>query len=397
MLEEIISLDKKYYMNTFGDRLPVCFERGEGITLYDTNGEAYTDFFAGIAVNALGYAHKKHVSALCEQAQKLLHTSSLYYIESQARLAKKIVDISCADRVFLANSGAEANEGAIKLAKIYFYKQGKQEKNEIITLTDSFHGRTLTTVAATGQTKYQKPYKPLTPGFSHVPINDYEALVSAVSDKTAAIMLELVQGESGVHKCDDGYIKKVRKLCDEKEIILIVDEVQTGIGRTGKMFAYENFGIEPDIFTLAKALGGGVPIGAVCAKEKFCAFEPGDHGSTFGGNAFCAAAANSVLNIIEEEKLVENAQAVGKYFEEKLLELAKKYPDKIKQVRALGLMIGVEYSEGLAKKVNAALFERKILCGSTMTTLRILPPLIITKNDVDKFIEVLDDVSAQTL
>ncbi len=397
MLEEIVSLDKKYYMNTFGDRLPVCFERGEGITLYDTNGEAYTDFFAGIAVNALGYAHPKYVSALCGQAQKLLHTSSLYYIESQARLAKKIVDISCADRVFLANSGAEANEGAIKLAKIYFYKQGKQEKNEIITLTDSFHGRTLTTVAATGQTKYQKPYKPLTPGFSHVPINDYEALEKAVSDKTAAIMLELVQGESGVHKCDDEYIKKVRKLCDEKEILLIVDEVQTGIGRTGKMFAYENFGIEPDIFTLAKALGGGVPIGAVCAKERFCAFEPGDHGSTFGGNAFCAAAANSVLNIIEEEKLVENAQAVGKYFEEKLLELAKKYPDKIKQVRALGLMIGVEYSEGLAKKVNAALFKRKILCGSTMTTLRILPPLVITKNDVDKFIEVLDDVSAQTL
>ncbi len=397
MFNEIVGLDKKYYMNTFGERLPVCFERGEGITLYDTSGDAYTDFFAGIAVNALGYAHPKYVLSLCDQAKKLLHTSSLYYIESQARLAKKIVEISCADRVFLANSGAEANEGAIKLAKIYFYKQGKQEKTEIITLTDSFHGRTLTTVAATGQTKYQKPYKPLTPGFSHVPINDYEALVNAVSDKTAAIMLELVQGESGVHKCDDEYIKKVRALCDEKEILLIVDEVQTGIGRTGKMFAYENFGIEPDIFTLAKALGGGVPIGAVCAKEKFCAFEPGDHGSTFGGNAFCAAAANSVLNIIEEEKLVENAQMVGKYFEEKLLELAKKYPDKIKQVRALGLMIGVEYSEGLAKKVNAALFERKILCGSTMTTLRILPPLIITKDDVDKFIEVLDDVSAQTL
>ena len=397
MFNDIVGLEKKYYMNTFGERLPVCFERGEGITLYDTSGDAYTDFFAGIAVNALGYAHPKYVSALCDQAKKLLHTSSLYYIESQARLAKKIVEISCADRVFLANSGAEANEGAIKLAKIYFYKQGKQEKTEIITLTDSFHGRTLTTVAATGQIKYQKPYKPLTPGFSHVPINDYEALVNAVSDKTAAIMLELVQGESGVHKCDDEYIKKVRAFCDEKEILLIVDEVQTGIGRTGKMFAYENFGIEPDIFTLAKALGGGVPIGAVCAKEKFCAFEPGDHGSTFGGNAFCAAAANSVLNIIEEEKLVENAQMVGKYFEEKLLELAKKYPDKIKQVRALGLMIGVEYSEGLAKKVNAALFERKILCGSTMTTLRILPPLIITKNDVDKFIEVLDDVSAQTL
>lgn len=394
MLKEIINNDKSYYMNTFGDRLPVCFERGEGMKLYDTEGGEYTDFFAGIAVNALGYAHPTYVKALQEQAAKLMHTSSLYYIKPQAELAKKIVQESCADRVFLANSGAEANEGAIKLAKIYFYKQGKTEKTNIITLVDSFHGRTLTTVAATGQTKYQKPYAPLTPGFTHIQINDFEALEAAVTDKTAAIMLELVQGESGVHPCDVEYIKKVRALCDEKEILLIVDEVQTGIGRTGKLFAYECFGIEPDIFTLAKALGGGVPIGAVCAKEKFCAFEPGDHGSTFGGNPFCANAAVAVLDIIKNEALCENAAEVGAYFKEKLCEIAKKYPDKITEVRGLGLMLGVEYKGSLAKEVNKRLFERKILCGSTATTLRILPPLIVSKNDVDKFIGVLDNITA---
>ncbi len=393
MLNEIKNLDKNYYMNTFGERLGVCFERGEGINLYDTEGNKYTDFFAGIAVNALGYCHPSYVKAICEQAGKLMHTSSLYYIEPQAKLAEKLVNISCADRVFFANSGAEANEGAIKLAKIYFYKQGKTDKNEIITLTDSFHGRTLTTVAATGQPKYQKPYKPLTPGFSHVMINDFDALLNAVTDKTAAIMLELVQGESGVHECDREYIKKVRALCDEKDILLIVDEVQSGIGRTGKMFAYENFGIEPDIFTLAKALGNGVPIGAVCAKENFCAFEPGDHGSTFGGNPFCTAVALSVLNIIKEEKLVENCEKVGTYFKAELEKLMAKYPELIKEVRGLGLMLGVEYKEGLSKKINAKMFENKILCGSTATTLRILPPLIITKADVDEFIKVLDNVT----
>ena len=395
MFNEIVGFDKSYYMNTFGDRLPVCFDKGNGIELFDVNGQKYTDFFAGIAVNALGYCHPKYVNTICDQANKLMHTSSLYYIEPQTRLAKKLVELSCADRVFLANSGAEANEGAIKLAKIYFYKKGKTEKTEVITLVDSFHGRTLATVAATGQTKYQKPYKPLAPGFSHVQINDFDALYNAVNDKTAAIMLELIQGESGVHECDMEYIKKVRKLCDEKDIILIVDEVQTGIGRSGKMFAYENFDIEPDIFTLAKALGGGVPIGAVCAKEKFCAFEPGDHGSTFGGNPFCSAAALAVLDIIEEEAVVENADKVGTYFKEKLDMLAKKYPSTIKQVRGRGLMLGVEYAEGLSKKVNAMLFEKHILCGSTTTTLRILPPLIITKADVDKFIVALDEVTAQ--
>lgn len=394
VLDDIINIDKRCYMNTFGERLPVCFESGEGISLFDTEGNKYTDFFAGIAVNVLGYSHPAYVAALREQAGKLMHTSSLYYVKSQAELAQRLVSISCADKVFLANSGAEANEGAIKLAKIYFYKQGKTEKTDIITLTDSFHGRTLTTVAATGQPKYQKPYKPLTPGFSHVQINDIDALRAAVTDKTAAIMLELIQGESGVHPCDMQYIKQVRALCDEKDIVLIADEVQTGIGRTGKMFAYENFDIEPDIFTLAKALGGGVPIGAVCAKEKFCAFEPGDHGSTFGGNPFCSAAGCAVLDIVKNEALADNAAQVGKYFKEALNGLWKKYPKVVLDVRGIGLMLGVEYAGSLAKKVNGQLFENRILCGSTSTTLRILPPLIITKDDVDRFIEVLDDITA---
>lgn len=394
VLDDIINIDKRCYMNTFGERLPVCFESGEGISLFDTEGNKYTDFFAGIAVNVLGYSHPAYVAALCEQAGKLMHTSSLYYVKSQAELAQRLVSISCADKVFLANSGAEANEGAIKLAKIYFYKQGKTEKTDIITLTDSFHGRTLTTVAATGQPKYQNPYKPLTPGFSHVQINDIDALRAAVTDKTAAIMLELIQGESGVHPCDMQYIKQVRALCDEKDIVLIADEVQTGIGRTGKMFAYENFGIEPDIFTLAKALGGGVPIGAVCAKEKFCAFEPGDHGSTFGGNPFCSAAGCAVLDIVKNEALADNAAQVGKYFKEALNGLWEKYPKVVLDVRGIGLMLGVEYAGSLAKKVNGQLFENRILCGSTSTTLRILPPLIITKDDVDRFIEVLDDITA---
>lgn len=243
--------------------------------------------------------------------------------------------------------------------------------------------------------KYQKPYHPLTPGFTHVPVNDFDALHTAVTDKTAAILLEPVQGESGVHPCDLDYIQKVRALCDEKDIVLIFDEVQTGVGRTGKLFAYEHFGVEPDIFTLAKALGGGVPIGAVCAKEKFCAFEPGDHGSTFGGNPFCSAAACTVLDIIAREGLVQNAAEVGAYFKEKLCALAGQYSDVIKEVRGLGLMLGVEYKEGLAKAVNDKLFSRRILCGNTATTLRILPPLIVTKAEVDAFIEQLEAVTKE--
>lgn len=390
---EISQIDEKYYMNTFGKRTNVCFKSGKGMKLVSAEGEEYTDLMAGIAVNALGHSHPKFTEAICDQVKSLIHTSSLYYVENQALLAKKIVENSVADRVFFANSGAEANEGAIKLAKIYNYKKGNPEKNEIITLKNSFHGRTLTTVAATGQVKYQKPYHPLTPGFSHVEINDFDALCSAIGDKTAAIMLELVQGESGVHPADISYIKKLRQLCDEKEIILIVDEIQTGMGRCGSLFAYEKYGIEPDIFTLAKALGGGIPIGAVCAKEKFAkGFEPGDHGTTFGGNPLATRAGLEVFKIFEEEKLVENSEKMGIYFKEKLLELG----DKIKEVRGAGLMIGVEFAKEIAKDVQKALFDRKFLTGAIGTSvLRLVPPLIITKEDIDSFVSALKDVLAE--
>ncbi|MGN1097967.1 MAG: aspartate aminotransferase family protein, partial [Clostridia bacterium] len=317
-LEQIMEIDEKYYMNTFGKRLPVAFDHGKGMYLYAEDGEEYMDMFAGIAVTALGHCHEGFTKAVSEQVNKLLHTSSLYYIKNQALLAKKICDCSVADRVFFCNSGAEANEGAMKLAKIYYYKQGK-EKYEVITLNSSFHGRTLATVAATGQPKYQKPYKPLVPGIKHVDINDFEALEAAVTDKTCAIMLEVIQGESGVHLCTDEYLLKVRRLCDEKDILLIFDEVQTGMGRTGKMFAYQTTPVEPDIFTLAKALGNGVPIGALCAKE-FAAkgFEPGDHGGTFGGNPLATAAGMAVFEAFEKENICENAYNMGEYFEEKV-------------------------------------------------------------------------------
>ena len=256
MLDEVIQLDKKYYLNTFGDRLPVCFEKGEGMKLFDDKGNTYYDFLGGIAVNALGHGHKDFINALKNQLDKVVHTSSLYYIENQAKLAQKLVENTCAEKAFFANSGAEANEGAFKLAKIYYYKKGL-DKYEIITLDKSFHGRTLATVAATGQEKYQKPYRPLTPGFKQVEPNNFKAIEDAVTDKTAAIMIELIQGESGVHPMDKEYVEKLRKLCDEKDIILIFDEVQTGMGRTGYLFAHQMYGVEPDIFTSAKALGGG--------------------------------------------------------------------------------------------------------------------------------------------
>ncbi len=390
MLSQIIETDKQYYMNTFGARTPVCFDYGKGLNLYTKDGEEYYDFFAGIAVTALGHSHPKFVKSITEQAGKILHTSSIYYIEKQAQLAKLLVENSCADKAFFCSTGAEANEGAIKLAKIYFYKQGKSNKNEIITLKNSFHGRTLATVAATGQEKYQKPYKPLTPGFKHVDINDFDALSDAVTENTAAIMMEPVQGESGVHPAKVEYLKKVRQLCDEKEIILIFDEVQTGMGRTGKLFAYENYGVEPDIFTLAKALGNGIPIGAVCAKAFVAAgFEPGDHGTTFGGNPFSCNAACAVFEIFKEENIVENAAEMGAYFKEKLNALADKY-DFITEVRGIGLMLGVETKDGVAAKICSKMFENKYLTGCISgKIIRILPPLVITKADIDKFIETL--------
>lgn len=387
--EAIQQLDERYYMNIFGTRLPVCFEKGEGMYLTAGDGKEYLDFFGGIAVNAVGYSHPKLVEALRDQVGKLLHTSSLYYIESQARLAEKLVQNSCADRVMFANSGAEANEGAMKLARIYHYKNGHPEKTEIITLKNSFHGRTLATVAATGQEKYQKPYHPLLPGVMNVPMGDIEALHAAVGDKTAAVMVEPIQGESGVHPLPQEYLMEIRKICDQRDIVFIMDEVQTGIGRTGRLFGYQTVGVEPDVFTLAKALGGGVPIGAVCAKSPFAkGFEPGDHGTTFGGNPLATRAGLCVLDIIFRENLLENARRMGAYLQEE----AKKIPG-VKSTRGAGLMIGIEVAD--APRVKEALFRKGILVGSVgKDTLRLLPPLIVKKEDIDVFLTALKEVIA---
>lgn len=388
-----MELDKKYYMNTFGDRLPVCFERGDGLKLYADNGDVYYDFLGGIAVNSLGHSHPVFINALKNQLDKLIHTSSLYYIENQAKLAQKLVENSCADKAFLCNSGAEANEAAFKLAKIYFYKKG-MDKYEIISLDHSFHGRTLATVAATGQRHYQKPYEPLTPGFRQVAPNSFEAVKEAVTDKTAAVMIELVQGESGVHPMDIEYARNLRRFCDEKGILLIVDEVQTGMGRLGRLFAHELYGIEPDIFTCAKALGGGVPIGAMCAKAAVAAaFEPGDHGTTFGGNPFASAAGLAVFDIYEKEGLVENAAKQGKYLKDKLSVIAAKHSDKITEVRGMGLLIGIELRPEQASDVFKGLFEKKFLTSLCKgITIRIAPPLNITAEEADMFADALDSV-----
>lgn len=393
MLEDIISLDKKYYMNTFGNRLNVSFTHGEGMKLYADNGEVYYDFLGGIAVNAIGHAHPDFCAALHAQIDKLIHTSSLYYIENQAKLAQRLVESTCADKVFFANSGAEANEGAFKLAKIYFYKKG-MDKYEIISLDHSFHGRTLATVAATGQPHYQKPYEPLTPGFKQIKPNSFEAVREAVTDKTAAIMIELVQGESGVHPMDIEYAKKLREFCTENDILLIVDEVQTGMGRLGKLFAHELYGIEPDIFTCAKALGGGVPIGAICAKENVAAaFEPGDHGTTFGGNPLATAAGLAVFDILEKESLVINSAEMGEIFKEKLNVIAQKYPDKITDVRGVGLLIGIEINPEYANAVFTGLHNKRMLTSLCKgLTIRVAPPLNITENEIDLFTDTLECV-----
>lgn len=395
MIDEIKKLDKQYYMNTFGDRLPVAFEKGEGMTLTSTEGEKFYDFLGGIAVNSLGHSHPKFVSALKKQAESLLHVSNLYYIESQARLAKKFCEHSAADKVFFCSTGAEANEGAFKLAKIYFYKKGL-EKYEIISLDKSFHGRTLATVAATGQEKYQKPYKPLTPGFIQVEPNNLDAVKAAVTDKTAAIMIELIQGESGVHPMDIEYVKGLRKLCDEKDILLIFDEVQTGMGRCGEWFAHQLYGVEPDIFTSAKALGGGIPIGAIGAKDFVAeSFSPGDHGSTFGGNPFATNAGCAVFDIYEEEKLVENSKKMGEYFKGELSKLMAKFPEKITEVRGSGLLIGAELNPDIAKDVFNSLFKEGFLTSLCGFALRLAPPLIITEKEIDLFISALDGILAK--
>jgi acetylornithine/N-succinyldiaminopimelate aminotransferase len=385
-------LDEKYYFNTYGTRLPVSFEYGEGCTLYDSEGKAYLDFLGGIAVNTLGYNHPALNKAILGQVNKLLHCSNLFYIKSQAQLAGLLAENSCGDRVFFGNSGAEANEGAIKLARKYYYSK-HQYRYEIITTLNSFHGRTMATLAATGQEKYQKPFEPMPTGFVHVPFNDIEAVMNAISYKTCAIMIEPIQGEGGIIEANYEYIKALRKICDEKGILLIFDEVQTGIGRTGKLFAYEHYGVEPDIFTLAKGLGGGIPIGAVVARESVAqAMEPGDHGTTFGGNPLACSAALAVLMEVTKASFLEKVNDTAGFFMGQLLKLKDKFPF-VKDVRGKGLMLGMELDERVSgREVVLSLLEKGFVVNCAgHNTLRFVPPLIIQKEDIQKLIKALED------
>lgn len=389
--EEIYQKDKENYMPVFA-RYELVLSHGVGPYVYDTNGKQYIDYLGGIAVNVLGHAHKALTAAITEQVGKMIHCSNLYYTETQAVLAEKLVKLSGLGKVFLANSGAEANEGAIKLARKYT-TQCDSAKNEIITAWHGFHGRTLATLTATAQPKYQQGFGPLPEGFHYIDYNDIEALEAVISDKTSAVLLEPIQGEGGIHVPDENYFKKVRELCDKYGAVLIMDEIQTGIGRSGTFFAYEQTGVKPDIVTLAKGLAGGVPIGAFIASDKVAAaFHPGDHGSTFGGNPLACAAANAVLDTIAQDELIDNCKIVGAYLLAEFGKLQIKYPELIKAVRGKGLMIGIELNKPGREIVNECMQNGAIINCTAGNVLRFVPPLIITKENVDELIIILDKV-----
>lgn len=392
--EQIIAQDEQHYVPVFA-RYPIVLSHGEGPYVYDTEGKKYLDFLAGIAVNVLGHAHPKLVAAIAEQAGKMIHCSNLYYTEQQASLAAALTKLAGMDKVFFANSGAEANEGAIKLARKYG-KTLNEDRVEIITAENSFHGRTYATLAATAQPKYQKGYEPLPGGFRYVPFNDLEALKSIVSEKTCAVMLEPIQGEGGINIPDAGYLQAVRQLCDDNGALLIFDEIQTGMGRTGSLFAYQYFDVKPDIVTVAKGLGGGVPVGAFLASGKVAdVFHAGDHGSTFGGNPLACAAGNAVLAVIAEENLEANADAMGEYMMAELRKLQNKYSQLILDVRGKGLIIGVKISRPGREIVNRCLEEGFIINCTAGDVLRFVPPLNINKHHIDELIVNLDKVFAE--
>ena len=387
----IMERDEKVFLNTFGRRTPICIDKGEGCYLYDLQGKRYLDLIGCIAVNVLGHAHPRLAQAISSQAAHVIHCSNYYYNMPQLELSEKLARLFGDGHVFISNSGAEANEAAIKLARGYFYKK-KQPRAKFITASLSFHGRTLATATATGQPQYSAPFAPLPSGFFHVPFNDIEALEAAVDNQTCAVMLELIQGESGVRPADLAYVKRVAELCQETGARLIIDEIQTGMGRTGYFFASELYGIKPDIITLAKGLGGGVPIGAVIANtDTASGFAPGDHGSTFGGNPLACAAACAVLDEYEESDLVGKAGRTGALLQQSLRAMAADTP-VIKEVRGAGLMIGIELNKPIALPAKAAMLDSGYLIGSVGTTvLRLLPPLILPDDLIAPFTSDLAD------
>lgn len=383
--EELINLDKKYVMQTYG-RYPLALKDGKGALVRDFEGKTYIDCFAGIAVNNVGHCHPKVVEAICNQAKKLIHTSNLYYTEPQIELAKLLAEISVHDKSFFCNSGAEANEGAVKLARKF------TGKGDIIAMENSFHGRTLAMITATGHHKYKKGFEPLPEGFTHVDYGDIEAVAGAITDDTAAVLVEPIQGEGGVIIPPEGYLKELKKLCHENDVLLIFDEVQTGFGRTGEMFASQTFDVTPDITTVAKALGGGVPIGAVLASEEVGnAFEPGNHAATFGGNPLVCAAAIATINAIIDESMLIKVKENGGYLKYKLEEQAKLY-GIVEEVRGIGMMLGMELNINCGD-IAAEAREQGVLINCTAdTVLRFLPPFVIDKGQIDTVTCVLESI-----
>ena len=386
----------QYLMNTYA-RNPLVLVRGEGSRVWDSDGKEYLDFVGGIAVDALGHSHPKVVAAITEQAARLIHVSNLYHVAPQIELAKLLTEQSFADKVFFCTSGAEANEGAIKLARRYGKENFATDRYEIIAMRGAFHGRTLAALAASGQEKYQHGFEPLPAGFKHVPYGDLRAAEQAVDNRTCAILVEPVQGEGGVNVPGDEYLPGLRKLCDETGVLLIVDEVQSGMGRTGKLWAYQHWGAEPDVMTVAKALGGGVPIGAVLAKE-FVAkhFTPGSHGSTFGGNSLATATALAVLTTMLEENLPDRAARMGRRLMDRLAALQRKY-SAIKVVRGLGLLVGMELDRPVKEIVADCHAEGLLILTAGDNVLRFAPPLIVEETELDRAVEILDTVLGRSL
>lgn len=391
MSQEWMDRAERVFAKTY-KRFPIVIEKGQGYRVWDTQGRAYFDFIAGIAVCSLGHAHPTVANALAEQAQKLVHVSNLYYTLPQIELAEWLVDNSFADRVFFCNSGAEANEAAIKMARKYFHDNGDPERFKVLSAEKSFHGRTMATLSATGQDKIRKGFDPVLEGFDFVPFNDIEALKSKIDASTCAVLLEPIQGEGGIRCPDSDYLKQVRQVCDETGTLLIFDEIQTGMGRTGKLFAHLHYGIEPDIMTLAKALANGLPIGAMLAKDKVAeAFTAGAHASTFGGTPTMTAAALATVKILAGEKIVEHCREMGVYFTSRLEGLAAKHK-AIVDVRGKGLLLGMKLAIDAAPIVDACLGKGFLINGPQPQVLRFAPPLIIEKEPIDALVSCLDEI-----
>ncbi|MCL4474637.1 MAG: acetylornithine transaminase [Nitrospirae bacterium] len=392
-IKKVLEESSHYIMNTY-DRFPVVLRKGRGMHVWSSDGKEYLDFVGGIAVNILGHCHPKVVVALQKQAQRLIHVSNLYHNEPQIKLAKLLVEHSFAEKVFFCNSGAEANEAAIKLARKYAKENMSGNRFEIITALNSFHGRTLATLTATGQKKFQQGFEPLVPGFRYVEFNDIDALKKTITGETCAVMLEPVQGEGGVRLPSHDYLRRVMEECDKHGLLLILDEVQTGMGRAGKLFAYENFGVVPDIMTLAKGLGGGFPIGAMLATNKVsAAFQPGNHASTFGGNPLaCAAAIATMETLLEDGFILDQCRRMGEYLLKGLNELKKEHPSVITDVRGIGLLVGMELTRECTTIVKACMDRGVIINCTAGNVLRFTPPLIVQEKDFDHMLDILDDI-----